>query len=449
MPQPLDGFIRALRAAEVPVSVRESIEAHETLALVGWQDRRTLKDALGVVVAKTHEEKQRYAHAFDLFFARDELKAPPPEDEDAGTADAAPEPDAAAVDVPMAEMLLAGDMQGLAAAMETAAARVGVEEIRFFTQRGYFTRRILDQMGLRELEELARRMREAGDSRANLLERGRGFLMQEARQFVERQHELYARPASERLREEFLERARLSSLERRDFQRMHRLVKRLAKRLAAKHSRRRKVLRRGHLDVRRTLRRSMGTDGVPFKLVWRHRRIDRPKVVAICDVSRSVSAVARFLLLFLYSLHELLSGVRAFAFSDNLVEISATLKDEEVEVAIEAVLERIGYRSTNYGRALEDFQENFMDAIDRHTTVIVMGDGRSNNVDPRADILREIHDRARRVIWLNPEPRAFWGSGDSEMPRFLPAVHVAKTVATVRHLERLMDDLLEHAGRGG
>ena len=324
----------------------------------------------------------------------------------------------------------------------------GVEEIRFFTQRGYFARRILDEMGLRRLEQMIRQMREEGDQRAGQLERGRGFLLDEARSYVERQHELFARPQSERLREEFLERSRLSALERRDFQRMHRLVRRLAKRLAAKHSRRRKVLRRGHLDVRRTLRRSMATEGIPFHLVWRHRRIDRPKVVAICDVSRSVSAVARFLLLFLYSLNELLSDVRAFAFSDNLVEVSATLDDQEVEAAIDAVLEQIGYRSTNYGRAFEDFEEHFLDSIDRHTTVIIMGDGRSNNTDPRADILRLIHDRAKRVIWLNPEPRAFWGTGDSEMPALLPAVHLAKTVTTVRHLERLMDDLLEHAAHG-
>ena len=127
---------------------------------------------------------------------------------------------------------------------------------------------------------------------------------------------------------------------------------------------------------------------------------------------------------------------------------TATLDDQEVEAAIDAVLEQIGYRSTNYGRAFEDFEEHFLDSIDRHTTVIIMGDGRSNNTDPRADILRLIHDRAKRVIWLNPEPRAFWGTGDSEMPALLPAVHLAKTVTTVRHLERLMDDLLEHAAHG-
>jgi len=448
MSQPLDGLVRALRAADVPVSVREMLEAHETAAVVGFADRQTLKDALAVVCAKSKEEKERFDACFDLYFARDELRAPPP----AGPDEAAPEEAAGeveALDLPLADMLLAGDMQGLAQAMEAAGRRAGVQEIRFFTQRGYFTRRILDAMGLRELERLIAAMREAGDARAGQLERGRGFLLDEARQFVERQEQLYATPASEKLREEFLERARLSALERRDFERMRRVVRRMAKRLAARHSRRRRVQRRGHLDLRRTLRRNMGHDGVPFELVWRYRKIDKPKVVAICDVSRSVSAVARFLLLFLYSLHEVLDDVTAYAFSDSLEEVSATLEDEAPERAIDAVLEKIGYRSTNYGRALEDFQENFLDRVDRHTTVLIMGDGRSNYTDPRVDILREVHDRARRVIWLNPEPKTFWGTGDSEMLRYLSCTHLARTVSTVRHLERVLDDLLEHAARGG
>ncbi len=443
----LERFLKALRAAEVPVSVRETLEAHEVTALVGFSDRTELKDALAVTVAKSEEEKERFDACFDLFFSRE-----------AADADTLPnslsddEFDAAAASLPLAEMLQQGDLQALATAMEVSANRVGISDIRFTMQRGVLARRMLDDMGLRQLEQMIWGLRGQGSAsglaQAEALDAGRSFLFDEARRFVNRQIELYAAPNSERLREEFLEQARLSSLEVRDLDRMQRIVRRMAKRLAEKHSRRLRQVKRGRLDMRQTMRRNMVHDGIPFDLYWRHRRIDKPKIVAICDVSRSVSQAARFLLLFLYSLNEVLAEVRAFAFSDRLAEVSQTLDEETAEDAINQVLERIGFRPTDYGRMLEDFEEDFLDYVDRKTTVIILGDGRSNNTDPRPDILQAIYRRAKRVIWLNPEPRTFWGIGDSEMPRYVPYCHLAKVCNTVKHLERVIDDLLIAAARG-
>ena len=107
----------------------------------------------------------------------------------------------------------------------------------------------------------------------------------------------------------------------------------------------------------------------------------------------------------------------------------------------------IGFRSTDYGQALLDYEEGFMDDLDRHTTIIILGDGRSNFTDPRIDIMRRLHDRSRNVIWLNPEPETFWGTGDSEMPRYRPFCHIAKTCSTVMHLERVIDDILKSYAR--
>ncbi|MCG8547891.1 MAG: VWA domain-containing protein, partial [Alphaproteobacteria bacterium] len=163
----------------------------------------------------------------------------------------------------------------------------------------------------------------------------------------------------------------------------------------------------------------------------------------ICDVSQSVAAAARFLLLFLYSLNEVIASLRAFAFSSHLVEVSETLERETVEKAIPDILETIGFRPTDYGRALADFDDGFMDAVDRKTTVIILGDGRSNNTDPRIDLMRRLHDRSKAVIWLNPEPENFWGSGDSEMLRYRTFCHIAKTCSTVQDLERIIDDVLK------
>ncbi len=450
----LERFIRALRVSDVPVSVREGLEAHEVCDLVGFSDREILKHALAATVAKTEDEKERFEECFERFFDRDELDPSALEAFGDGgvpgeTAMGEPAP---MPSLPLADMLLAGDGQAIAQTMEAAANQVGVSEVRFITQRGIMARRMLDEMGLRDLErmiwELRRRGGEGDLARAEALDAGRSYLLDEARDLVARQVELFARPNAERLREEFLAEARLSSLEARDLDRMQRLVRRIAKRLAAKHTRRRRRARRGRLDVRRTIRRNIGHDGVPFDLVWRHKRIDRPRVVAICDVSRSVSAAARFLLLFLYSLNEVLAEVRAFAFSDRLAEVSQTLDETEAAAAIDLVLEKIGFRPTDYGRMLEDFDEGFLDAVDRRTTVIILGDGRSNNTEPRQDLLEKIYRRAKRVIWLNPEPKSFWGTGDSEMPCYVPYCHLAQVCNTVKHLERVVDDLLLLAARG-
>lgn len=441
MQQPLQNFIRALRAAEVRVSPAESIDAAETVAVTGYGDRLLLKNALCTVLAKSPDEVAAFEDCFEMFFAREEFRDADaaPGDNDGGEMEAS--------DLPLADMLLAGDQSAMAAAMEQAADEAGANTIRFFSQRGYFTRRTLDRMGLRELERMIAQLRRSEDpddtALAERLEQGRSLLLEQGRQYVERQFELYARSAGEQLREEFLAETRLSAVEQRDFDRMHRLVRRMAKRLAARYSRKRRHSRRGVLDVRRTLRRNMAHDAIPFETVWKTETIDRPQIVVICDVSRSVAAAARFLLLFLYSLNEVIQDLHAYAFSDRLIDVSDTLETYEVEEAIPRILQDIGFRPTDYGRALDDFVENHLNTVDRRTTIIILGDGRSNDTDPRIDLMRLLSDRAKAVIWLNPEPESFWGQGDSEMPRYRPFCQVAKTCNTVMQLEHIIDDILK------
>lgn len=445
MQAPLENFLRALRSAEVRVSPAEAIDAHRTVAAVGYADRKLLKDALCVTLAKTPEEVGRFEDCFEMFFRREEFRGG--EGAEADARDQTADSEEVIVDQPLAQMLLDGDGAAMAQAMESAANAVGANNIQFFSQRGFFARRILDQMGLRDLErmiaELTRSDEESAAGLGQRLEQGRRLLLDEARQYVERQYELYARANGEQLRDEFLAETRLSALEQRDFDRMHRIVRRMAKRLASRYSRRLKHAKRGRLDVRRTLRRSLPYDGIPFETIWKQEKIDRPRIVAICDVSRSVAAAARFLLLFLYSLNEVIAELRSYAFSDGLIEVSEILEHEDVEQAIPEILRRIGFRPTDYGRMLSDFDADFMDDLDRRTTVIVLGDGRSNFTDPRIDLMRLLHDRSKAVIWLNPEPESFWGQGDSEMDRYRQFCHVAKTCSTVHDLERIIDDVLK------
>ncbi len=463
MQRPLENFFRALRAADIRVSPAESIDAHRTVELVGYGDRQFFKDALCVALAKTPDEVASFDDVFEMFFQREEFATGNGEDEEGSRPPEGAESDEAFAEqignVPLAEMVLDADGSELAASLEQSANRVGATEIKFFSQRGYVTRRILDDMGLRDLERLIAALRRSGEGDgdeegdegagdlANRLEQGRRYLLDESRAYVERQYELYARANGENLREEFLMETRMSNLEHRDFDRMHKIVRRMAKKLASRYSRRRKKTRRGQLDMRRTLRRNMPHDGIPFEVYWKQIKIQRPKIVVICDVSKSVAAAARFLLLFLYSLHEVIAQLEAFAFSDRLIDVGDILEKNDVEQAIPEIMNAIGFRSTDYGQALDDYEEGFMDDLDRNTTVIILGDGRSNFTDPRIDIMRRIHDRSRSVIWLNPEPETFWGTGDSEMPRYRPFCHVAKTCSTVMHLERVIDDILKSYAR--
>ena len=235
---------------------------------------------------------------------------------------------------------------------------------------------------------------------------------------------------------------RLANIPPRDFERVRRIVRRMAKRLASRHARRRFNRKDGRLDPRRTIRSNIAHDGVPFRLAWRYTRVERPKVVAVCDVSGSVAAAAQFLLLLLYSLREVMSDLRAFAFSSHLEDVDDLLGGRPFEEAAAGIMERIGFRPTDYGRTLRDLEDGYRDAIDRKTTLLVLGDARNNRGDPETAVLDRLFQRAKRVIWLNPEPRPFWGTGDSEMLRYLPYCHVARVCNTLRHLERAVDDLL-------
>lgn len=458
---PMEDFFRALRAAGVGVTPAEAIDAHRALASVGYGDRELVRDALCATLAKSADEVVAFETTFDRFFQRAPLSgqartpeaderqkssegdAPPPPAMTSASDEGQPPSSGSA----LGDLVLGGDAAALAQAMEAAAERAGVNEIRLSTQRSRMTRRLLDEMGLAQIEQIiasARRL-EGGEALASRLEAGRTALMEQAREYIERQHDLFASGSGKALREEALARRALNAdagIDPVDMVMMQALVRRMARRLADRYSRRRNRARRGHMDVRRTLRMSMAHGGLPFQIAWKTQKVDRPKIVAICDVSKSVAAAAQFLLTFLYALNEVVQQLDAFAFSGRLVSVSDVLDDNGPEAAILQVLQKIGFQQTDYGRALQDFHDNHLSSLDRHTTVIFLGDGRSNYADPRLDLMKEIHDRSRSVIWLNPEPETYWAQGDSVMHRYARFCHVAKTCNTLESLERIIDDVL-------
>ena len=192
----------------------------------------------------------------------------------------------------------------------------------------------------------------------------------------------------------------------------------------------------------KTIRKGIPTDGVMFNTYWRQIKKEKPQILAVCDVSGSVAAYAKFLLMFLYSLQDVLPKVRSFAFSSNLGEVSDMFVDYPIEKAIEMVNWKYG-GATDYGTALTDFSNLAMDDINSNTTVIILGDARNNNGDPKLEIMHSIYQRAKQVIWLNPETRRAWGTGDSEMTRYQSACHFSAECNNLKQLERIVDQLLK------
>ena len=163
--------------------------------------------------------------------------------------------------------------------------------------------------------------------------------------------------------------------------------------------------------------------------------------MAICDVSGSVAAYAKFLLMFLYALQDLLPRTRSFAFSAALGEVSDLFAQLPVEEAIERVNLKYG-GATDYGRALQDFSDLALAEVNSATTVIILGDARNNQADLKVYLLGEIKARARQVIWLNPESLRLWGTGDSEMLQVERHCHMARECNNLRQLEKIVDKLL-------
>jgi uncharacterized protein with von Willebrand factor type A (vWA) domain len=190
----------------------------------------------------------------------------------------------------------------------------------------------------------------------------------------------------------------------------------------------------------------MAHGGVPFEMVFKERRKERPKLVVLCDVSSSVANVSRFMLQFVHSLQECFTKVRSFVFVSELGEVTQLFRDEELNAAIEKALDGGDtinvFTRSNYGFAFHHFWKNFLAAIDNKTTVLVLGDARNNYNDPRAWCLRDLHTKAKNVVWLNPESPSAWGFGDSVMDKYLPHVDVAEECRNLRQLARVVDRLV-------
>ena len=460
--QTLGEFVSALRKAEVDVSPAETLDAMAAVDLIGLQDKQKLRRTLSIVLAKTPEEKAQFDICFQRFFSFEHFEQPPEalqrlredalairtEQGGGGSLDApATRPRRGAADgSPLGDLLVSGDAAALSLALARAAQAVNLSQIRTLRERGLFAHRILVHMGISRLEweidRLGRSENPQDHATAVLLTRARAYLTEEVTRYVENQYLNLVDGTGDRFIAEAVSQARLSAMQVYYFDHIREAVRKLANRLIKKHARRRKVQKRGQLDIRKTLRRNLAYEGTPFDLHWKQVKVEKPKIFVLCDVSGSVRNVARFLLTFLYSLNELLPRVRSFAFAGELGEITALFEQYPLAEAIEMSLNDYGKGSTDYGLAFRQFADLCLGELDSRSTVIVLGDSRNNYYGNGADVLKSVSEKTRQLIWLNPEPRALWREGDAEMPHYLPHCHVAEVCNSLKDLERIVGQVL-------
>ncbi len=440
----LRDFIKVLRASDVRISTAEAIDAMRASTIIGLEDKAMLKVSLSQSLAKSLREKEIFDECYNNFFKEDYMNLS--FNKDYQDDETLLEKSFDERNNDLEELYNSSDTNSLKTSMAIASQEVGLKNIRLFTQTGMFTRKILEFMGLEKLNnDIFQASRDGNASREEKLKEIREKIRLEIRDYVEHQLKLRASESGRQLREEALSQVRLSQIDKSDFALMSNIVRKMAKRLIALHSRRKRKANRGILDVRSTIRVNQEYDGLLFKTLWKRKKVDRPKVITLCDVSGSVANYARFFLMFLYSLTEVLPNIRSFAFSNNAGEVTDLFDTKDIETASAETLLLHGGGSTDYGNSISDLEGFIENDIDRKTTLIILGDGRSNYSDPRTDIMKSLHEKSKRIIFLNPEPKSLWGTGDSEMNRYVPYCHKAKSCSSLADLEKVVDDLLRYA----
>ncbi|MEU8970482.1 VWA domain-containing protein [Streptomyces monashensis] len=429
------------------IGTGETVDAARAARELGFADRELLREGLAATLLHGPGQRAVFDPVFDLYFPR-----------------AVGGPDGTGSDRDelrdrLAEALAAGDR-----AMMARLAAEAVDGMGGYGSSpgsdGFSAYQTLDRLRPQTLLARVRSdLRGAGGDRS-----GGGFadrlLDDEIRARIEQFRRMVGAEARRRVAErrgadEIARRGVVPTADRVDFlfagrdqlAELRRAVQPLARKLATRLAARRRRAARGTVDLRRTLRSSLSTGGVPMRPVLRRRRPVRPELVLLCDVSGSVSGFSDFTMLLVQALHDQFSKIRVFAFVNRLDEVTALLDHGRADpdglgARIRAEATLTGWHgSSDYGVALGEFAERYSAAVGPRTTVFVLGDARTNMSGPNLAAVREVARRARRVYWLNPEPRDRWGTGDSAAPAYaeLAEMHECRTA---RQLSALIARLL-------
>lgn len=245
-------------------------------------------------------------------------------------------------------------------------------------------------------------------------------------------------------REDYLLNKYIYQLKPDEIKEMRELIKRFGQKMKNRISLRKKRVKRGNFDIKKTLRRNLQYGGVPFKIFHRDRKIDRPQLVVLCDISSSVNQYSRFMLLLTYTLQSLFAKVRSFAFISNLVEITDLFREMDPERALNSIFSDTNFTygwGSNYGNSFNQFIQNYSDALTSKTTVLVLGDARNNNQDPGLDSFIKMKERSRNIYWLNPDKQHLWDWSDSIANVYIPYCSEMREVQNFLDLSHFIDTL--------
>lgn len=422
------GFVRALREAGVPVSVAEGLDAARALRVIELHEREALRAAYAATLVKKPGYRAGFDVLFDLWFppTMSSLYGEQHEKEDESGAAPAPAQELSGHRDRLAGLLLDSTDAAMAAFARDMVERYGRQPAGPGRQN-WFSYSVMRALSPETL--MSRLLAEVLQGR----ERG-GLAEKNARQAINRNigrfDQAVATDVRRRIAEDSgVERIARSAvrppLDQIDFLRVtkadltrlrkevHPLARRLAARLTIKH----RKGKRGRLDFRRTVRASLQSGGVPLTTIYKPPRPHKPELVILCDTSDSVSSFAHFTLLLTYALREQFTKVRAFGFVDTIDEITrffvpgADVVEAMTKLVNEADMTRFG--RTNYGHAFDGFMRKYPDALTSRTSLLILGDARSNYQPPALETLKRMTAKTRHAFWLNPEPKAQWDIGDS------------------------------------
>jgi uncharacterized protein with von Willebrand factor type A (vWA) domain len=452
------GFFHALRDAGLSISLAEVLDATRALGAVDLLDREGLRAAYAATVLKRPAHRPAFDTLFDLWFppvvgdpSMQELEADL--EEQPGEGDG--RPDVQALREVLKGLLLDGDEEALRRFARETVRELGRAETAPGRQ-AWFSYRVLRGLSPETLMASLLEAMLAGQQRGGMAEKvARQTITERLRQFSEMvESEVRRRLAEDRGPQALSSTAVQPLAEQVDFLRasrsdmaeLRRQVFPLARRLATRLTAKRRLGRSGRLDFRRTVRASLGTGGVPLVTHHRPHKPHKPELVVLCDVSGSVAGFAHFTLMLAYALSEQFSKVRAFAFIDTCDEVSrffspgGDVADALARMSAEARLVWFDGHS-DYGHSIRSFAKRYPDAVGPRTSLLILGDARNNYRATEVSTLRSLVQRSRHAYWLNPEPRAYWGSGDSATGAYADVVEMVEVRNAVQ-LEAFVQRML-------
>ena len=407
-------FAEELREEGMALGTSELLDAFAALEHVSWTRQADFKEALAATIAKSPEDRRTFELVFERYFFR----AAEAEASRQQISESPGEAGAGEINLDTLRQQIAAALRDGSEAALRDLARLAIAAFGRGEGSGVLgvdVQRIRRALGLRaepqpDLPESD--PRRDGVPREQLRRFEQHLRRELERDLIERTASLPPkRPLSE------LDRA-LPTGPIQDLAAVHRVVAQLKRRLATQGHELKGRKRHAHVDVRRTMRASLQTGGVPVELKYRPRRPRRPEIFVLCDVSTSVTSASTFFLSVLHALHDSFRKLRSFVFIERISEVTDVFERErDFRAATEAVSRDAGVADisgyTDYGRVWTEFLALIEDELNPRATVIVLGDARTNGRPARDDVFAAITQRAGRTFWLNPEPRLYWNYGDS------------------------------------